>query len=324
MGLTGGVAVVLLVIAVAVATRGGGPTTAPTTQTTQATAGTSSSSSSSTVPAAGSGTATTRKPTPLPIVAADDQRVVVLDESGGAAPRTLFDLGPSSSSDQAPPLVGGVSLSGDGRAAYFDVVGTDVPGSIRRVPVAGGAVVEVGNGVGPSASPDGSLLAVIQAPQPDMPAAVVLRPLSGGAERSIDLGDGTCGNLAWSPDRREIAVDICSGGEPVSVDVIDVGSAGIRRLTPPEGVTWSVPAFKPDGTLTLVEQRGEDAFVVSLAPDRTKVAATILRRASTSISTIDWSSAGDLVVCDSDAVVVAVIGGGPPQQVARGFTAAAW
>ncbi len=323
MGLAGGVAVLLLVSAVAVATKGGGgPATAPTTLTRQVT--TASSSSSSALPDVGSGTATTRKPTPLPIVAADDRRVVVLDQSGGPPPRTLFDLGPSSSSDQSPPLVGGVSLSGDARTAYFDVVGTGVPGSIRRVPVAGGPAVEVGDGVGPSASPDGSLLAVIQAPEPDTPAAVVLRPLSGRAERSIDLGDGTCGNLAWSPDRRELAVDICSGGEPVSVDVIDVATAGTRRLTPPDGVTWSVPAFKPDGTLTLVEQRGEDAFVVSLTPDRTKVAATILRRASASISTIDWSSAGDLVVCDNDAVVVAVIGGGPAQQVARGYTSAAW
>ena len=322
VGLAAGAALILLLIAIVVAMGGDDepePAAAPASTTTV------SASSAATVPSVtGTTPATTRKATPLPIVAADDRRVVVLDQSGSAPPRTLFDLGPSSASDQEPPLVGGVSLSGDGRNAYFDVVGTPLAGLIRRVPVAGGPAEELGDGVGPSPSPDGSLLAVIESPEPDEPATLLLRPIGGGAVRRIDLGDGTCGTVAWAPVRQELAVDICSGGEPTTVAIVDVASAGVRQLAPPDGVTWSVPAFKPDGTLTLVEQRGADAVVVTLTPDRTKAAASGLRRSSTTITTIDWSANGDLLVCDADGIVVAVIGGSQPQQVATGYTSGAW
>ncbi|MEO5680600.1 MAG: hypothetical protein ABIS47_13125, partial [Acidimicrobiales bacterium] len=328
VGLAAGIAFVLLVIAVFAATRGDDKPTVPAPVTTVASSAGASSTQPATSLAAPGGTATipptTRKPTPLPIVAADDRRVVVLDQTGSTPPRTLFDLGPSTSEDQAPPLIGGVSLSGDGTQAYFDVVGTPVAGSLRRVPVAGGPADQIGAGVGPAPSPDGSMLALIQAPDPDVPAIVVLRTLPGGAERRFELGDGTCGNIAWAPGGRELAVDICSGGEPVTVAVIDVASAGLRQLTPPDGVTWSIPAFKPDGTLTLVEQRDADAVVVSLTPDRNRVAASILRRASTTINTIDWSGRGDLLVCDVDGIVVAAVGGGQAEQVATGYTSAAW
>ncbi len=323
VGLAAGAAVILLLIAIVVAMGGEDepePVAAPATSTS-----TSPSSTASAVPSVtGTAPATTRKATPLPIVAADDRRVVVLDQSGSAPPRTLFDLGSSSPSDQEPPLLGGVSLSGDGRNAYFDVVGTPPAGLIRRVPVAGGPAEEIGDGVGPSASPDGTLLAVIEFPEPDEPATLLLRPIGGGAVRRIDLGDGTCGTVAWAPTRQELAVDICSGGEPTTVAIVDVASAGVRQLTPPDGVTWSVPAFKPDGTLTLVEQRGDDAVVVTLTPDRSRVAASGLRRSSTIITTIDWSANGDLLVCDADGIVVAAIGGSQPQQVATGYTSGAW
>jgi len=313
--------VILLLIAIVVAMGGDDepePVAAPASTTTL-------SASTAAVPSVtGTAPATTRKATPLPIVAANDRRVVVLDQSGSAPPRTLFDLGSSTSSDQEPPLVGGVSLSGDGRNAYFDVVGTPPAGLIRRVPVAGGPAEELGDGVGPSASPDGSLLAVIEAPEPDEPATLLLRPIGGGAVRRINLGDSTCGTVAWAPTRQELAVDICSGGEPTTVAIVDVASAGVRQLTPPDGVTWSVPAFKPDGILTLVEQRGDDAVVVTLTPDRAKVAVSGLRRSSTIITTIDWSANGDLLVCDADGIVVAAIGGTQPQQVATGYTSGAW
>lgn len=323
VGLAAGAALVLLIIAIVVAMGGDDepePVAAPTTTSSTAPGPTASAApvTTGTVPP------TTRKPTPLPIVAADDRRVVVLDQSGSAAPRTLFDLGPSTPSDEEPPLVGGVSLSGDSRSAYFDVVGTPLAGLIRKVPVAGGPAEEIGDGVGPSPSPDGSLLAVIEAPEPDEPATLLLRPLPTGPSRRIDLGDGTCGTIAWAPSRQELAVDICSGGEPLTVAIIDIATSGVRQLTPPDGVTWSVPAFKPDGTLTLVEQRGADAVVVTLTPDRSKVASSGLRRASTTIRTIDWSANGDLLVCDADGLVVAAIGGNQPQQVASGYTSGAW
>ena len=111
---------------------------------------------------------------------------------------------------------------------------------------------------------------------------------------------------------------------PVTVAVVDVASAGLRALTPPDGTTWSVPAFKPDGTLTLVEQRDRDAAVVALTPDRGTVATTILRRPSTTINTVAWSPAGDLLVCDVDGIIIAAVGGTKPSQVATGYTSAAW
>lgn len=326
VGLAIGIAVLLLLLAVAVATRGEGEDEAATATTlgglTVSTAVTQPAPSAS----AGQPTSippTTRSATPVSIVAADERRVVVLDQSGSAAPRTLFDLGPSTSSDEQPPIIGGVALSGDGRTAYFDVVGMPEASSMNQIPVAGGPKQEIGRGVAPVPSPDGSLLALIDAPEPDVPAFLVVRPLAGGAQRRFDLGDGACGNVAWSPSRGEVAVDICSGGEPVTVVLVDVATGGVRPLSPPEGTTWSVPSFKPDGTLTLVEQRENDAAVVALRPDRAGVASTIVRRPSTTINTIDWSAAGDLLVCDVDGIVVAVVGG-KAQQVATGFTSAAW
>ena len=328
VGLAVGIAVVLLLVAVALVTRGDGDDAAvPQTTGGGATASTGPSQTAPSTAAQPSGTAgppTTRKPTPVAIVAVDDRRVVVLDQSGASAPRTLFDLGPSKSSDEVPPVIGGVSLSGDGTSAFFDVVGTPIAGLMKRVPVAGGPAQDVGTGVAPVPSPDGSSLASIQAPEPDEPATLVVRSIDGGSERRIDLGEGSCGNVAWSPTRREVAVDLCSGGEPFTVAIVDVATSGVRPLTPPDDLTWSVPAFKADGTLTLVEQRETDAAVVALNPEGTAVTSTILRRPSTSISTIDWSAAGDLLVCDTDGVIVAAIGGTRAQQVATGYTAAAW
>ncbi len=328
VGLAIAIAVVLLLVAVAlVSRRGGGDDDATPATTAGSPASSAGGQPGPTVTGGqplGTGPATTRQPTPIPIVAADDRRIVVLDQSGSAPPRTLFDLGPSSSSDQEPPTVGGVSLSGDASSAFFDVVGTPAAGAMKRVPVSGGPAEDIGPGVAPVPSPDGSTLALIVAPEPDVPATLVVRAMAGGSERRIDLGEGTCGNIAWAPSRRELAIDLCSGSEPTSVAIVDVASSGVCTLIPPEGLTWSVPGFKPDGTLTLVEQRGADAAVVALTPDRNAVATTILRRPSSSIGTIDWSAAGDLLVCDGDAIVLAAIGGTKPQQVATGFTAAAW
>jgi len=322
------VMLLLLVVAVAAARRGGSGDKAPSTIAGGATVSTRKGQPASSTPGTRSPATepppSTRLPTPTSIVASDDRRIVVLDQSGGAAPRPLFDLGPSTASDQVPPVIGGVSLSSDSRFVYFDVVGNPVAGSLNRVPAAGGAKEDLGAGVAPMPSPDGSALALIEAPEPDVPATLVLRPQDGGASRRFGLGEGTCGNIAWAPSRREVAVDLCSGGEPVTVAIVDVASGGIRRLAPPEGTTWSIPAFRADGTLTLVEQRDTDAAVVTLTADRSAVAATVLRRPSTSINSIDWSAGGDLLVCDVDGIVVVAIGGTKPQQVATGYTSAAW
>lgn len=328
VGLAIGIAVVLLLVAVLVATQKGDDDPVAQPATTQpASTVPSSPPSSSTRPSPGeTGTVpATSRAAPLPIVAADERRVVVLDPAGSAAPRTLFDLGPSSSSDEAPPFIGGVALSADGRQAYFDIAGTPAIGALRRVAVAGGPVEDLGQGVGAVPSPDGSTLALIRVPDPEQPeASLVLRPLAGGGERRFDLGEEACSNITWSPSSREVAVDICSGSEPVTVAHVDVTTGAVRRLTPPDGVTWSAPAFKPDATLTLVEQRGDDAVVVALTPDRTRVAASILRRPSTTITAIDWSSAGDLLACDIDGILITALGGGQPRQVATGYAAAAW
>lgn len=331
VGLAIAIAVVLLVVAVTFATRdGGGAPPAPTPTTTGRAAdgggpaSTAGGVSGGVNPPLGDGPVTTRQPTPLAIVASDDRRVVVLDQSGAAAPRVLFDLGASTSSDQVPPVIGGVALSADAKTVYFDIVGNPAAGSLNQTPVAGGPIRQLGPGVVPIPSPDGTMLASISALEPDVPATLVVRTLAGANEKRIDLGDGTCGNVAWSPVRQEIAVDICTGGEPVTVALVDIATAGVRQLAPPNGTTWSTPAYKPDGTLTVVEQRNTDAAVVTLTADTTKVATTILRRPSTSITTLDWSAAGDLLVCDVDGIVLVLIGGGKPQQVATGYTAAVW
>jgi hypothetical protein len=325
VGLAIASAIVLLLVAVVVAMRGGDedPAAAPTSTSAASTTLPPATAVPGGQPSDTGGPPTTRKPTPVPIVAADDRRVVVLDQSGGAPPRTLFDLGPSVPTDQDPPFIGGVSLSSDGLAAYFEVAGSPPEGEINRVQVSGGPAQKLGPGVAPVPSPDGSMLALIQTIDPDLPPNLVLRAMNGGNERRIDLGEGTCGNIAWSPSRREVAVDLCSGEEPFTVALVDVASSGVRPLVPPEGTTWSVPAYKPDGTLTLVEQREQDAAVVALAPDQATVAATFLRRPSATITTIDWSAAGDLLVCDANGIVVAVIGG-KTEQVATGFNAAVW
>ena len=317
-------AVVLLLVAIVVATQQDDEDPVAQPSSTQAP---STEPAPSATSVAGTSTAappTTQKATPLAIVAADDRRIVVLEQGGSAPPRTLFDLGPSTSADEAPPLIGGVALSGDGQQVYFDVAGTPVVGALQKVPVAGGPAQQIGPGASPAPSPDGTMLASVQALLPDEPASLILRPLAGGSERRIDLGDETCGNIAWSPNSREIAVDICSGGEAVTVALVDVPTGGVRLLAPPESVTWSVPAYKPDGTLTLVEQREPDAVVVALAPDRARVTASILRRSSTTITAIDWSGTGDLLVCDADGIVLSAVGGGRAQQVATGYTSAAW
>lgn len=292
------------------------PSTAPSTTVVASTTPTTATTTTTT-------TTVTTTPLPATVVAVDEQRVLVLDRASGTVVRTLFDLGPSSPDDPAPASVGGVTLSRDGQAVFFDLVGDPVGGALRRVPFAGGPPEDLGPGHSPTPSPDGVLLAAVR-PGDDQSNegrdTVVLRG-ADGTERTVPLGAASCGSLSWSPDGARLAADVCEGGEPTTTLVIDVATARVTTLTPPLGVVWTAPAYRADGTLTLAEGRSGGTVVVTVADGR--VTGDVLRRSSTIVS-LDWDAAGDLVFCEADGGLYVAAAGRPPVLVGARYQAAAW
>jgi hypothetical protein len=317
-----GVAVALsaaVLVGVLIARRGSGDTTAPTTGPS-----TSAAASSTTLPATTTSTVgrttSTLAPAPTTAVAVSDQKVVLVDTATGRPVRTLFDLGPSTPTTPSPPAIGSVALSADGQTAFFDVIGTTPTGTMKRVPTRGGAAEDLGAGRAPSPSPDGSLLAFIRSS--DSGKDTVLLRGNDGNEREVTLDASACGGLAWAPDSGRLAVDLCAEGEPTTVAEIDAADAKAATLSAPNGVRWTAPAYRGDGTLTLAEDRSGDSVVVTVAGGR--VTGTVLRRDRTTLGCLDWDRARALLFCETDGSVWAAGGEGDPHVVGTGYHDAAW
>jgi hypothetical protein len=269
-------------------------------------------------------TTATTTPPPPPVLAASDQKLVLLDGATGKAIRTLFDLGASKATDVSPPSVGSAALSADGQTAFFDVVSDQSTGTMKRVPTRGGTAEDLGAGRAPTPSPNGAVLAFLRA-NPGHADTVVLRG-ADGTELQAGLGGDdvtACGTVAWSPDSKHLAVDLCSNGEPTTVAEVDAVAAKATVLSPPESVRWTAPAYRADGPLTLAEDRNGDAVVVTVANGKV-TGAPILRRGRTTLVCLEWDKGTSLLFCEADGSIWASPAGGDPHVLGTGYHAAAW
>jgi hypothetical protein len=320
-----GVAAALLavVLIAVVATRGGGSSSPTGVGTTTTTAAVTTTSVAPSTTAAAAATTTTNLPAPASVLAADDQKLVLLDSATGRAVRTLFDLGPSQPTDREPPSIRSAALSADGQTAFFDVV-AETTATMKRVPTRGGTADDLGAGRAPTPSPNGAVLAYLRT-NPGHADSVVLRGIDGTEHQSGLGGDdvSACGSVAWSPDSRRVAVDLCTNGEPTTVAEIDVPSAKATILRPPATVRWIAPAYRPDGVLTLAEDRDGDAVVVTVV-DGKATGQPILRRDRTTITCLDWDRGTSLLFCEADGSIWVDPADADAHVVGTGYHVGAW
>jgi len=122
--------------------------------------------------------------------------------------------------------------------------------------------------------------------------ATGLEPLS---PRRLTSGSTAVGYPSWSPDERQVAVEIKEGSS-TQAGVIDVETGVLRRLTNTSGQTW-VRSWSPDGlrlaaavlrdgqwSLRALDLNGREQVMTPPGPPRVFVRYP------------DWSARGDLVV----------------------------
>jgi len=116
--------------------------------------------------------------------------------------------------------------------------------------------------------------------------------VDGTLLRSID-GDGYSGNimdLAWSPDGSLFAAEIVTDDDRREIALVRADARSMAEavvLKPPAGSWWSDPAFRADGSLYVIEHRGDG--------DRRNVLRRVVNQAGpndplsnyTSVETVD-------------------------------------
>ena len=205
---------------------------------------------------------------PGQIVALTDRGVVALDAQTGAE-RGVLALA-------APGDLQGLSVTPDGRQAYFASVDGEGTGSIRVVDTGGRTPPAfVAEGISPAVSPDGRLLAFAG---PASPAAVccnvvaVLDLRTGGRRTwSFDesdaadwLGHASLTKLAWAPDSRQLAFTLSYEGDTVAV--LDTSShstlsQSVEVIVPGGGGDSSHPVWQATtGQIVVVNRAFECCF----------------------------------------------------------------
>jgi hypothetical protein len=176
------------------------------------------------------------------------EHILAVDTATGSTTRVLSDLAESR-------FESGVAVSPDGSTVYFAETG---PGGattalddactprLFRVPMAGGDIEQIADGVSPAPSPNGRYLAYVangfargnfdgRATYCGL-FAVVVRDLVTGAEKvSIPTRDDVgwlsmvgAGSIAWTPDSRRLAYS--AGFEGGTVFTFDLESGSTREL----------------------------------------------------------------------------------------------
>jgi Tol biopolymer transport system component len=113
--------------------------------------------------------------------------------------------------------------------------------------------------------------------------------------RRLTDDGASIGYPSWSPDERQLAVEI-KDGSSTHAGVIDVETGELRRLTHESGQTW-VRSWSPDGRrLAAAVQRGGQWSLRVLDLDGRESMMTPPGPPRVFVRYPDWSSRGDLVV----------------------------
>jgi hypothetical protein len=203
-------------------------------------------------------------------------QVVVASSITGKTVRVLAEAGGGS------PIVDSLSLTPDGKFAYFSVGPEPMVGELRRVPVAGGPVEHLGPGTSPVVSPDGRTLAYV------LGTELVVKDFSSDAGESYSAMEGYfVSDPTWLADGSLLFEQHHgSTGEWMVIDRALSGPA--RRLDPStagDNGWFSPDVRRSDGLIGFLET--DKAHAVSLVvvdpatgkvKGRTAVGAGLLRQ----------------------------------------------
>jgi len=178
-----------------------------------------------------------------------DGAVVLLAPDTGTVLRTL--VGPSPVDSSGRHLGKPVAITASKTDAY--VAYYRPQSRIERVPLAGGTLTYVTDGMDPAVSSDGSLLAFFRLfPRTnlglnDNTGAVVVRDLATGSERTVDSTTGftVVQGLSWSSDDTELAMSgvFNSGTGGTSPEALLDAQFGVKILALDEPTSGTNPRF---------------------------------------------------------------------------------
>lgn len=129
-------------------------------------------------------------------------------------------------------------------------------------------------GYNPVLAPDGTRFSLVQ------PTGVTLHDLDGNVVHTIDAGEhlGSVMAVAWSPADDRLAVEVGVGAIERRIILVDADAdslAGGTEIRAPDGLWWTRPVFRSDGSLLVAEHplgqfeedAGEGSAVRMVSPD---------------------------------------------------------
>jgi Tol biopolymer transport system component len=216
-----------------------------------------------------------------PASAPDGRTVVFASDRSGTT--RLWTMSAAGESSVRPLTTGGdsrPSVSADGWVVFQRGIIQSAPIALWRVPLAGGAAVQVtdGTSIRPAVSPDGRLVAHYWLTSERWTLAVV--PLGGGQpSRVFPLSPTHCGRtVRWSPDSAALAYIDCEGGV-ANIWLRPLDGRPARRLT--DFTSGSIATFdwSRDGSRLAWIRRSEvsDVVLVELSASRDERVSTAAR-----------------------------------------------
>jgi hypothetical protein len=276
---------------------------------------------------------------PGQIVTLTDRGVVAFDAQTGAERRVLAPAGPGD--------LQGISVTPDGRQAYFAVVDGEGTGSIRVVDTGGGTPPAfVAEGISPAVSPDGHMLAYA-APAGSAPACcnvVAVLDLRTGGRRTWTfdesdaadwLGHARLTKLVWAPDSRQLAFTLSYEGDTVAV--LDTSShstlsQSVEVVVPGGGGDSSHPVWlATTGQIVVVNRAFECCFeddyagpVRTLSVDPAGGPVNEILPSGLAPDWLDFDISGRHLLWVEDGDLYRRSQGGQPVRLGAGVQAADW
>lgn len=283
----------------------------------------------------------TRQDPPEHWVGIDDSgRLVVVGSEDGEVERVLGEFDhPEECPASGEPGAGcewvtEVALSPDSQDVYYETCCEPAPGTIYRVPIAGGDPDMITNGGFPAVDPDGERLATVELQW------VAIHHLE--SERDPELFEssempGTLHGMTWSPDGERVAFTRFERTDrPGTLQILDIAEddslddARAVDGSADEG-SWTLPTFRSDGMVAVAEQELElpdgptgSARILLIDPDSGEVANDF--DPGGSVLSQHYDSAGEnlIYVTDDGAVSWRDFDGEDSELTPDGYLAAAW
>lgn len=176
-----------------------------------------------------------------------DGSVDLLSPDTGAVLRTL--VGPSPVDSSGRHLADPVAVTASKSEAY--IAYGRLQSTVESVPLAGGPLTYVTDGMVPAVSPDGTMLAFFRllptsdATSTTVTGAVVIRDLATGSERTVDPTTGltVVEGLSWSTDDSELALTGLFGGSGTGASLVLDAELGVQVLELDEPISTTNPRF---------------------------------------------------------------------------------